>query len=240
MPAATSTSSTRTSSAKTTRTPVTSIRPGRRSPVAAGDAVTTVLKPPTGGAPASAAPTTPAAPPPARAMQASRFTLSWRIFLGTAAVVAVVLAATLAVASYVAGRNADQAVQAGLEQTNELVSAMLKQQRASMLGMATLFSEQPSFRSQVHPMTDTSDRTMLDQSRTAADLLGVTWVQIFDADGMRLAKSDDSTAKPLDLSSSLLVSKPLESGEHGEGFVVNDTTKLLQAVSVPINGAGGA
>jgi len=78
---------------------------------------------------------------------------------------------------------------------------------------------------------------MLDQSQEAAAQLDARWVQITDADGVRMAKSDEPSASADTLAGSALVRSALQ-GEPAEGFIVVGDTVLADAVTVPIRGAG--
>jgi len=164
--------------------------------------------------------------------------LAWRIFIGTAVVVAVVLVVTLAVASTVASNAADEAVRVGLEQTGQRVSDILTQQRDRLTRLAQLYAAQPSFASTVGGAIVANDSaTLFDQASTAADEVGANWTQIIGADGIRLAKSDEPGAEHADLNQSALVSGALE-GKPTAGFGVVSDTMLFDAVAVRIgNGA---
>ncbi len=165
-------------------------------------------------------PTPPPSPAPARTAPTPKFGLAWRIFLGTALVVAVVLVVTLAVASTVASNAADESIRVGLEQTGRRVSDILAEQRDKMTRLAQLYAAQPSFGSTVGGAIVSNDSsTLLDQASTAADELGASWTQIIGPDGVRLVKSDDPSAPRQDLSSSSLVIGALE-GKPTSGFGV--------------------
>ena len=189
--------------------------------------------------PAAPTPLTPPAVPAPRTTPAPKFGLAWRIFLGTAAVVVIVLAVTLAVASIVASRNADRAIQTELEQTNERINDMLLQQRAAMLGTARLFAEQVGFRSAVDAAKASGDTASLyDQAVVADSALRASRAQIIDDQGTLLARSDDPAAEHVSVAGSALISGALE-GQETQGFAVADSM-IAQAVAVPITGAGNS
>jgi len=172
-----------------------------------------------------------------------KFGLAWRIFLGTAAVVLIVLVATLAVASTVASSNANAAVQAGLEQTNARVFDILLGQRTTLLKLAQLYADNPDFRSSVAAARTAKDTagafaTAFDQSNVVDTALGATRVQLIDPEGVLLARSDDPAQHGNTLGGAL-IGGALE-GEATQGFGVADSTSLAQVVAVPIRGAGGS
>src|SRR5689334_9298003 len=121
MHAVTSSSSTRTSSARTINSMATST--DRTQPLNA----LTPTPPPQPAAPA---------PAPNRTTPAPKVGLAWRIFSGIALVVVVVLAVTLFVASSVASKAADDSIRVGLEQTGQRVSEILADQREKMTRLA--------------------------------------------------------------------------------------------------------
>ena len=183
----------------------------------------------------------PPSPPASRtAAPAPKFGLAWRIFLGIAMVVAVVLVATLAVASSVASRSADEAIRVELAQTGDRISDILAQRRDGLLRRAQLFSAQPSFISTVGGAIVASDSsTLLDQAATAADQIGANWTQIIGPDGIRLAKSDEPGAEHADLSQSSLVSDAL-GGKETAGFGVTNDTILFDAIAIRVGSNAAA
>ncbi|MBI3569451.1 MAG: protein kinase [Gemmatimonadetes bacterium] len=172
---------------------------------------------------------------PLRAPTPSRgLTLSTRIFAGTAAIVAAVLGVILLLTWRSANRTADQAVDRALRNTREIVGTKLSERGVALRRNAETFVIGSGFRSLVE-----SKRTndVLDQAQEAVDRTGADWVQITDAAGVRLAKSDEPGAPADTLSGSALIGTALE-GKFATGYGnVTDTT-LIQAVAVPIPGAG--
>ncbi|MHB8839381.1 MAG: protein kinase domain-containing protein [Gemmatimonadaceae bacterium] len=163
-----------------------------------------------------------------------RGSLTWRIFLSTAAIVTAVLAATLALTAVEAGRTADAAVDRALKATREQALQMLSSRASTLQGGAEVFVQNPNFRALVQKRDLSS---MLDQSQEAAAQLGAQWAQITDAAGIRLAKSDDPGAPADTLAGSALIQSALQ-GEPAHGFIVMGDSVLAQAVTVPIVGAG--
>jgi serine/threonine-protein kinase len=74
---------------------------------------------------------------------------------------------------------------------------------------------------------------MLDQAVVAADVMEADWAQITDAEGVRLAKSDDPDAAPESLATSPAIGGALE-GRDIEAFGVTDDTLISQIVVVPV------
>ena len=159
--------------------------------------------------------------------------LSWKIFLATAALVATILAMTLYATSVSAKRAADVAVNRGLDQTREIVEQQLRGREQNLAGKARVFAENPSFRGVIRQALVERDRaTVLDQSHEAVQQIGADWVQVVDAQGLRLAKSDDPTAPEISLARSILIAEALE-GDDSHGFGAGDSS-LFQAVATPI------
>ena len=67
--------------------------------------------------------------------------------------------------------------------------------------------------------------------------LKAKWVQITDAEGMRLAKSDEAGAEAVDMSGSAEVRAALGE-ESASGFGATRDNELIQLAAVPILGAG--
>jgi serine/threonine-protein kinase len=162
---------------------------------------------------------------------APRFSLTWKVFFGTAFVVAAVLGLSLLLASRSANRTAADAIQRGLEGTREQVQSMLEVRERGMMTGARVFVQSAPFRGIVESR-NTSDA--LDQSIEAVQQLLVDWVQITDQSGVRLAKSDEPGAPSLELARSALIGRALEGQKvAGYGASQNDDV-LFQAVAVPI------
>ncbi|HJR41050.1 MAG TPA: protein kinase [Gemmatimonadaceae bacterium] len=176
----------------------------------------------------AASPTGGARPEAGRARSSHR--LAWTLYLGTAAVVTIVLAVTLIVLTLLAARTADTAVSRGLEQTRQHVRALLDGRERSLASGALVFAQGPVFRSLV---IDARPEDLRDQAAEAVERIGATWVQITDGNGVRLAKSDEPTAAADTLSGSALIGGAL-SGDVATGFGVAGDTALVQTAAVPI------
>lgn len=157
-------------------------------------------------------------------------TIVWRIFLTTAAVVVVVLGITIALVAAAAGRAADAAARRALDQTRQHVAALLHNRERSLTAGALVFAQSPSFRSLVLAK---SPADLFDQANEAAERIRATWTQITDAQGVRLAKSDEPTAPTMSLAGTALIGGALN-GEPVSGAGIAGDTALFQGVAVPI------
>ncbi len=172
---------------------------------------------------------------PLRQARPSRgLTLSTKIFAATAAIVAAVLGLILVLTWRSANATADRAVNRALNSTSELVATKLSERGKSLQRNAETFVDASSFRSLIETKMAND---VLDQAQEAADRTGADWVQITDAIGMRLAKSDQPGAPSDTLSGSALIGTALE-GKSATGYGNPTDTTLIQAVAVPILSAG--
>jgi HAMP domain-containing protein len=169
-------------------------------------------------------------------MRMPRLSLTTRIFVSSAGIVALILAITMAVLQRSAMRAAEASIMRGLDNTTERVGELVTAERAQLASRARVFAENPEYRARVEHSKDPGDQ--LDYAQTAAEQIGAQWAQLIDTSGVRLAKSDDPGASADDLSRSPLVSAAL-SGDERQGFGVSGDSILIQTVAVPIKGAGG-
>lgn len=161
--------------------------------------------------------------------------LTWKIFLGGVVVVAAVSALTLAITARSAERAADVAVARGLAATRAHVRARFEGRERGLEASAQVFVRNPNFRALFeNPQTERA--TFLDQAGEAVEQVGASTVQITDAHGVRLARSDDPAAGPDTLARSALIARAL-AGRRAAGAAVIGDTVLHQAVAVPIEGA---
>ena len=167
-------------------------------------------------------------------MRPRGFSLTLKIFLGTALLVVVIVGVTLAVTARVATVAADESVNRVLTSGREAVSTQLAARASAMQRAAEIFVINPQFRSRIESrlLTDA-----LDQANVAAAMLGASWVQIVDAEGVRMAKSDEPGAPADTLASSPLIGAALE-GNSVAAFGVTGDSILIQITAVPIEGAG--
>ncbi len=162
-------------------------------------------------------------------------TLTWKIFAGNAAVVTAVLLVTLALTDRSASRASEAAVTRSLATTREQVNAVLASRDSALARSAEVFVKSAPFRAIVEQKNRPSAG---DQANEAAEVIGATMVQITDAEGILLARSNDPTAAADTLAQSALIGGALE-GNRMSG-VGQGRNELFQAVAVPIMGAGGS
>ena len=157
-------------------------------------------------------------------------TLFRRVFVATAAVVAMVLAMVLVALSLSARRAADAALARGLEATGRHAAALLDGRERALGSAALVFVQDPGFRALV---LDRRPADLLDQALEAQQRTGASWVQLTDADGVRVARSDEPTAPPVQLAGTALVAGAL-AGDVMTGTGVAGDSALFQGVAVPI------
>jgi len=185
----------------------------------------------------SSAPPAPPAPPArsahswssVRAFWQGGLSLTWRVFLTVVAVVATVLAAALLLLSIAAARTADVASARALDRATRLITVLLEGREHGLMRGAQVFAQNPESRALV--MAGRPE-DVLDVAIEAVQRTGSSWVQITDASGVRLAKSDEPTAPPIPLSSSALIGGALD-GTPTSGAGVTADSLLFQAVAVP-------
>ncbi|HEX9483427.1 MAG TPA: hypothetical protein VF929_02565, partial [Gemmatimonadaceae bacterium] len=159
-----------------------------------------------------------------------RFGLSLKIFLGTAAVVTAVLLVTLVVTSSTSRANAERVIQAGLAETNVRIGEQLLARQVKLQGELGVFAQNRDVMTTITKDTVGSDA--LDQAQQAVEATHAKWVQIVDARGFRLAKSDDPAAPKSEIRSAL-VTGVLE-GHKTAGFGVMGDSMVMQIVAVPL------
>ncbi len=159
--------------------------------------------------------------------------LTLKIFLGTALVVVAILGMTLAVTSRSANRAADAAVDRVLVAGREGISVRLRANGASLANSLGVFASNPAFRSLVESRRLND---VLDQAIVAQEELEVAWVQVIDASGMRMVKSDEPGAEEIDVTGSPTVRGALE-GDTIVAFGVSGDTTLVQIAAIPLEGA---
>lgn len=162
--------------------------------------------------------------------------LTGRVFLGTATIVAVVIAAAFMITSASVRRAGEASARRGLEQSADLVAQFLAGRSRSLAGGARVFVQGPYFRTLV---AERRRDDILDQAFEAGEQLGADWVFITDDKGVLLAKSDEPGASGIAMGNVPLVAGALR-GLTTSGFGVSRDSLLFQAVAVPIVPPGGA
>lgn len=158
------------------------------------------------------------------------FGLTTRVFATTSAIVGVVVASAMAIASVQLKRGDEDAMRRGLEQSADLVAQFLAGRERSLAGGARVFVQQPYFRTLV---SERRREDLFDQSSEAASQLDAHWVMITDRDGVLLAKSDEPALSVDSLGGVPLVAGALRGGST-QGFGVSRDSLLFQAVGVPV------
>jgi serine/threonine-protein kinase len=170
-----------------------------------------------------------------KGIERAGFPIAWKIFLGTAGVVIVAMGVSMWMSYDSALTAARTAVDQQVAQAARTASTLLDGQQQALLRGVSTFAENPVFRDVV---LHAKPGTLTDQAREAADRAGATWVQITNADGVRLARSDMPAARPDTLSGSPLIGGALE-GQPMSAYGISQDTVLFQAVAVPISQPGG-
>jgi eukaryotic-like serine/threonine-protein kinase len=173
--------------------------------------------------------------PAAAAPKKPKLSLTWKIFLGTAAVVTTVLGLTLLFTNLSAKRAADQAIDRGLAATSSQVQAFLDGRERGLLVGARVFVKPAPFFS-LFEAAEIKREDMLDQAGEAVTQIVAEWVQITDAGGMRLAKSNEPSAPADSLGASALIGGALE-GREVTGVGLTGDSIVYQAVAVPVRNA---
>src|SRR5439155_2726953 len=168
------------------------------------------------------------------------------IFGAVAGTVALVLAGTLVVGGVQSRKAAETSLAQGLHQTADLITELIKGDEDNLAAKARIYVSNPDVRASIErtgvdsqpkgaaPL-DSGD--FLDAATGIAKETGASWVQLTDRNGVRLARSDQPGAPPLDLAESPLIAKAL-GGETATGFGKTSDSVLFDAVSIPIAGAG--
>jgi HAMP domain-containing protein len=157
--------------------------------------------------------------------------LTVKIFLSTALVVVVIIATTLAIAARQASEAADVSVNRVLGSAREAVNAQLAGSANGLRAAAEAFAENANFGALVEA-AEPGDA--LDQAQEAGATLGAKWVQITNASGFRLAKSDEPGADTLTLGERSLEVASALGGQSTGGFGVTARNELLILEAVPI------
>ena len=160
-----------------------------------------------------------------------RLGLSLKIFIGTAAVVTALLVVTLVVSSSSMRASAERTIERGLVETNARIADQLAARQEALAGKVAVFAENREAMQVIAKDTVGSDA--LDQASVLVQSSGAKWVQITDANGIRLAKSDDPAAEHTVLAGSPLIAGALD-GRTMRGFGVSGDTAVIQVVAVPL------
>ena len=163
-------------------------------------------------------------------MASRGLSLTLKIFLGTSAVLALVLATTLAFTSRSASSAADASVQRVVSSARTGLLAQLDGRSEGLVRSAESVASNAGLRAIV---ADRDTATAIDQAMVAVDVTQSDWAQLVDRDGTRLAKSDEPDAPLVSLANSPAIGGALE-GDPVTAFGIDDDTLLMQLAVVPI------
>ncbi|AHG91976.1 protein kinase [Gemmatirosa kalamazoonensis] len=183
--------------------------------------------PPAPGGRAPREPRPPDAPRPR-----ARSALVWRIFAAAAAVVCLLVATVVGTLEVFARRTADAAIARGLHDANNHVESLLDGRARALASAAEVFAQDSHIGSLL--LNDSASADLLDQASEAARRTGATWVQFTDADGVRLAKSDEPSAPRVSLGATALVGGALD-GQSTTGAGVAGDSVAIEGVAVPVS-----
>ncbi len=162
--------------------------------------------------------------------------LTGRVFLGTAAIVAVVIASAFVITSASVRRAGEASARRGLEQSADLVAQSLAGRSRSLAGGARVFVQGPYFRTLVQ---EKRRDDIVDQAIEASEHLDADWVIITDDRGVLQENSEEPGSGGAPMGNVPLVAGALR-GLVTNGFGVSRDSLLFQAVAVPIITPGGA
>lgn len=161
----------------------------------------------------------------------------WKIFLGTAVVVAAVAAVTLGMTVRTGERAAEAAAHRELRASRAHVRAVLEARERALEAGAHAVVRNPNVRAAIGN-ADTERTTLFHQARDAARRIGATTVQITNARGVRLVRSDDSAAARDTLTRSALIARAI-AGRRAVGAAVMSDSVLHQSIAVQFENALG-
>jgi serine/threonine-protein kinase len=195
-------------------------------------------------------PATPTPTPLPRAavkpVEAGGLSLATKIFLAVAGTVLLVLVGTLLVGGASSQAAAQRSLDAALHQTADLITSQLESDALNMSARARIFFTNPDLRadfeqigldSAVARAAPVDTGNFLDLTNTVVEETGADWAQFNDRHGIRLARSDQPGAAPVDESDWEIVTGALN-GESSHAFGITSDSVLFDAAAVPIRGAG--
>ena len=161
----------------------------------------------------------------------------WKIFLGAAVVVAAVAALTLGITVRTGEGAAEAAVHRELRASRAHVRAVLEARERALEAGAQAVVRNPNVRAAIGN-AETERATLFHQARDAARRIGASTVQITNARGVRLVRSDDSAAAPDTLARSALIARAI-AGRRAVGAAVMSDSVLHQSIAVQFENALG-
>lgn len=167
-------------------------------------------------------------------MALPRLSLTARIFLSSAGIVIAVMAATLFLTQRSAEQAAARSIGRALNTSEKRVEELLSSERGVLAGRLQAYANNAVYRANIESVTD-GDYS--DYLQTAVEETDAAWVQFVDREGILRARSDRPSVAQDTLTGSKLVVDALN-GEIGGGFGATSDNRLMELVSVPVEGAG--
>ncbi len=167
--------------------------------------------------------------------------LGTRIFLGTAAVVVVVLGASLLITKYRADETADAASARAVRATAASIGDALAGRSETLRRLTEALVQVPAYVSRIEESLRTGDRAnLLDQADELRAQTGADWVLITNGSGVLQAWTAERGVFDQDFSRGALIGRALE-GQSTEGLWLEPGEQgddIYQAVGVPVAGPG--
>jgi HAMP domain-containing protein len=167
--------------------------------------------------------------------------LGTRIFLGTAAVVVVVLGASLLITKHRADETADAASARAVRSTAASIGDALASRSETLRRLTEALVQVPAYVSRIEESLRTGDRAnLLDQADELRAQTGADWVLITNGAGVLQAWTAERDAFDQDFSRGALIGRALE-GQSTEGVWLEPGEQgddIYQAVGVPVAGPG--
>jgi len=165
--------------------------------------------------------------------------LGTRIFLGTAAVVVVVLGASLLITKHRADEAADAASSRAVRSTAASIGDALASRSETLRRLTEALVQVPAYVSRIGESLRTGDRAnLLDQADELRAQTGSDWVLITDGSGVVQAWTAERGVFDQDFSRGALIGRALE-GQATQGLWLEPGQQgddIYQAVGVPVSG----
>src|SRR5689334_16134341 len=169
--------------------------------------------------------------------------LGTRIFLGTAAVVVVVLGSSLLITKRRADAAADVASTRALHSTASAIGDALASRSETLRRLTEALVQVPAYVSRIGESLRSGDRAnLLDQADELRAQTGADWVLITDGSGVLQAWTAERGTFDQDFSRGALIGRALE-GQSTEGLWLEPGEQgddIYQAVGVPVAGPGSS
>jgi serine/threonine-protein kinase len=169
--------------------------------------------------------------------------LGTRIFIGTAAVVVVVLGSSLLITKHRADEAADAASSRAVRATAAAIGDALASRSETLRRLTEALVQVPAYVSRIGESLRTGDRAnLLDQADELRAQTGSDWVLITDGSGVLQAWTAERGAFDQDFSRGALIGRALE-GQATEGLWLEPSDQgedIYQAVGVPVAGPGSS